>query len=157
MPRYPSIAWRSERRYRAPSPRRSPASVYRRVDRACSASLSGQNSAAALRPRIERESAPDDLLDDVWLVELCRLLPELRERYPDLPALAADEMGARLRLYEALARLVMALAERAPVVFFIDVTPNCALERARLSPSRGCASSSKTALREPCMTMDERT
>jgi len=29
----------------------------------------------ALRPRIERENAPDDLLTDVWLAELSRLLP----------------------------------------------------------------------------------
>ena len=34
----------------------------------------------AIRPRIERERAPDDLLEDVWLSELSRLLPELKER-----------------------------------------------------------------------------
>ena len=39
----------------------------------------------AIRPRMERERAPDDLLEDTWLSELCRLLPELKERYPDLP------------------------------------------------------------------------
>ena len=39
----------------------------------------------ALRPRIERENAPDNLLSDTWLAELSRLLPELRDRYPDLP------------------------------------------------------------------------
>src|SRR5947208_15852362 len=31
----------------------------------------------ALRPRIERENAPDDLLSDLWLAELARLLPEI--------------------------------------------------------------------------------
>ena len=37
----------------------------------------------ALRLRLEEENAPDDLLDDVWLAELSRILPELRERYPE--------------------------------------------------------------------------
>lgn len=74
----------------------------------------------ALRPRVERENAPADLLDDVWLAELSRLLPELRERYPDLPSSLGDDTAARTRLYEAVARLGQALAERTPLVFFID-------------------------------------
>ena len=74
----------------------------------------------ALRPRVERENAPADLLADVWLAELSRLLPELRERYPDLPPLAADETTARTRLYEAAVRLVQVLAERNPIVLFVD-------------------------------------
>ena len=40
----------------------------------------------ALRQRLEEENAPEDLLEDLWLAELSRLLPELRVRYPDLPA-----------------------------------------------------------------------
>src|SRR5713101_169668 len=39
----------------------------------------------ALRERLEAENAPEDLLEDLWLAELARLLPELRVRYPDLP------------------------------------------------------------------------
>ena len=74
----------------------------------------------ALRPRLERENAPEDLLGDVWLAELCRVLPELRERYPDLPLPTGDEVVARTRLFEALARLGHALAERSPVVLFVD-------------------------------------
>jgi predicted ATPase len=74
----------------------------------------------ALRRRIEQENAPDDLLSDVWLAELSRLLPELRERYPDLPPPAMDEATARTRLFEAIARLLEALAARAPLVLFID-------------------------------------
>ena len=75
----------------------------------------------ALRARVERENAPDDLLADVWLAELSRLLPELRERYPDLPApLTVGEAEAQARLFEAVARLVHALTARAPVVFFVD-------------------------------------
>lgn len=74
----------------------------------------------ALRPRIERENAPDDLLSDTWLVQLARLLPELGDRYPDLPTTPAETSGARPRLFEAVARLGQALAARAPLVCFID-------------------------------------
>src|SRR5216684_1420029 len=49
----------------------------------------------ALRPRLEAENAPEDLLDDLWLAELSRLLPELRVRYPDLPTPTEDELAAR--------------------------------------------------------------
>lgn len=74
----------------------------------------------ALRKRIERENAPDDLLSDTWLAELSRLLPELRDRYPDLPLPTSDETTARIRLFEAITRLLETLATHAPVVFFID-------------------------------------
>ncbi|GAC1683325.1 MAG: hypothetical protein PVS3B1_23950 [Ktedonobacteraceae bacterium] len=74
----------------------------------------------ALRGRIERENAPDDLLSDTWLAELSRLLPELRDRYPDLPTPAYDEAAARIRLFEAVVRLFQALAKREPIVLFID-------------------------------------
>src|SRR5579864_7698434 len=74
----------------------------------------------ALRPRIERENAPDDLLSDTWLAELSRLLPELCDRYPDLPDPAGDKSVARNRLFEAVARLGQALAARTMLVLFID-------------------------------------
>jgi DNA-binding SARP family transcriptional activator len=75
----------------------------------------------AIRLRIEQERAPDDLLENVWLSELSRLLPELKERYPDLPSPTSDggEM-AKGALFEAIARMVEALASRAPVVLFLD-------------------------------------
>ena len=47
--------------------------------------LSYQPITHLLRQRLERENAPEDLLADLWLSQLTRLLPELRERYPDLP------------------------------------------------------------------------
>jgi DNA-binding SARP family transcriptional activator len=76
----------------------------------------------ALRHRLEREQAPDDLLSDIWLAELSRLLPELRERYPDLPLPTSGlgEAEARLHLFEAVARLFQALGEQSPVVLFLD-------------------------------------
>ncbi len=74
----------------------------------------------ALRPRLEEENAPEDLLDDLWLAELSRILPELSVRYPDLPAPTQDELAAKVRLFEAVARLVDALAQRAPLVLLLD-------------------------------------
>jgi DNA-binding SARP family transcriptional activator len=74
----------------------------------------------ALRHRLERERAPDDLLDDVWLSELARLLPELRERYPDLAPPHGQDLAAQSRLFEAVARLLLAWAHRAPLVLAID-------------------------------------
>ncbi len=74
----------------------------------------------ALRERLEAENAPEDLLEDLWLAELSRLLPELRLRYPDLPAPPRMRLSGKLRLFEAVARFLDALAERAPVVLFLD-------------------------------------
>src|SRR3989440_1140780 len=74
----------------------------------------------ALRPRLEAENAPEDLLEDLWLAELSRLLPELRMRYPDLPASTGDELTTKVRLFEAVARLLDALAQRAPLVLLLD-------------------------------------
>lgn len=75
---------------------------------------------AALRARVEQEHAPDDLLSDIWLAELSRLLPELRDRYPDLPPATENEQTAHIRLFEAIARLGAACAERTTVVLFLD-------------------------------------
>lgn len=74
----------------------------------------------AIRPRLDREAAPGSLLSDTWLVELSRLLPDLRDRRPDLAPAGGDEAAARTRLFEAVARLGRALADRAPLVLFVD-------------------------------------
>src|SRR5438552_9518964 len=74
----------------------------------------------ALRPRLEEENAPEDLLDDLWLAELSRILPELRVRYPDLPAPTEDELSARMRLCEAVARRVDTLAQSGLLVLLLD-------------------------------------
>ena len=75
----------------------------------------------ALRVRLDNENAPDDLLDDVWLAELSQLLPDLRSRYPDLPpATTGDPDLSRARLFEAVTLLGAALAEKQPLLLFLD-------------------------------------
>ena len=85
-----------------------------------SAGLSYQPISHLLRQRLERENAPEDLLPDLWLAQLTRLLPELRERYPDLPEPTQEEATARQHLYEAVTRLGKALAERRPLILLIE-------------------------------------
>jgi DNA-binding SARP family transcriptional activator len=79
-----------------------------------------QPLADALRQRLDQERAPDDLLPDVWLTELSRLLPDLRDRYPDLLPPPADEATGPMRLYEAVLQLTDALARRNPLVWVMD-------------------------------------
>src|SRR5437588_1525078 len=66
--------------------------------------LSYQLQIDALRTRLEQEPDLRHWLSDPWLAELSRLLPELREWYPDLPALTINGAFASSRLFEALAR-----------------------------------------------------
>ncbi|MAU08184.1 MAG: hypothetical protein CL607_00060 [Anaerolineaceae bacterium] len=84
------------------------------------AGLSYQPFTNLLRQRIERENAPEDLLSDLWLSQLTRILPELRDRYPDLPEPIQEENTARQHLFEAITRLGQSLAERAPLLLYID-------------------------------------
>ncbi len=83
-----------------------------------------QSLIMALRERLERENAPEDLVADVWLAEISRLLPELQERYPDLEGAlvpyGSNETIARSRLFEAVARLGEAMSRRRPLVLFLD-------------------------------------
>ncbi len=73
-----------------------------------------------LRLNLEQEPAPGDLLSDVWLAELSRLLPELRDRHPELPVPATDEDLGHHRLFEAIVRLVQTWAARRPLVLVLD-------------------------------------
>ena len=82
--------------------------------------LSYQPLTQVLRRRLQRENAPEDLLSDLWLTQLTRILPELRDRYPDLPVPTQEEGTARQHLFEAIARLGLSLAVRSPLVIFID-------------------------------------
>jgi DNA-binding SARP family transcriptional activator len=76
--------------------------------------------AGALRARLEEENAPEDLLSDVWLSELSRMLPELRERYPDLAEPRWDQALQPTLLFEAIVRLGQALARRKPLLLWLD-------------------------------------
>src|SRR6266566_4922617 len=60
------------------------------------------------------------LVEDVWLAELSRILPELRVRYPDLGLATEEELTAKVRLFEAVARLFARLAQGGPLVLFVD-------------------------------------
>ena len=72
-----------------------------------------------LRQRLGRVTDLSEVLSDTWLAELSRLLPELNDRNPELPApLKLDEAEARTRLFEAVARFGQALADRAPLSSF---------------------------------------
>src|SRR6266480_1306026 len=82
--------------------------------------LSYQPLIEALRTRLEQEDDLRQLLGDPWLAELSRLLPDLRERYPDLPPLTINGAFALSRLFEALARLSQTLASQAPLLIFAD-------------------------------------
>jgi DNA-binding SARP family transcriptional activator len=82
--------------------------------------LSYQPLLEALRPRLEQEPALRQWLGDPWLAELSRVLPDLRERYPDLPPPTIDGAFASCHLFEALARLSHALAAQAPLFIFAD-------------------------------------
>ena len=73
-----------------------------------------------LRRRLEQDRDSEDHLSAVWLAELARLLPELREHYPDLPAPLTDEVFAQNHLCEAITRLMRGWAARHPVVLLLD-------------------------------------
>ncbi|MEK7787494.1 MAG: AAA family ATPase, partial [Chloroflexota bacterium] len=82
--------------------------------------MSYQPLIEAFRPRLGRENALPDWLGEAWLVPLSQLLPELRERYPDLPLAHLEAPADRTQLFESLVRLTLALANRAPLVLFVD-------------------------------------
>jgi DNA-binding SARP family transcriptional activator len=73
-----------------------------------------------LRRQLEQERTLDGLGSPVWLAELSRLLPELRDRYPDLPVPATDDALCHNRLFEATARLIQIWAARRPLVLLLD-------------------------------------
>src|SRR5438034_4210644 len=58
-------------------------------------------------------------LDEVWLTEIARLLPELVAEQPDLPHYASvTEYGQRQRFFEALARAILVTPQ--PLLLLID-------------------------------------
>jgi predicted ATPase len=60
-------------------------------------------------------------VDAEWLGEVARVLPELRRHFPGLPDVAAAGAAADgWRLFEAVAQVLLALAEESPVAIVID-------------------------------------
>jgi len=75
---------------------------------------------AVLRHQLEQEHAPEELVSEVWLAELARLLPELRDRSPYLPVPPRDEALARSHLFEAMACLLRTWATRRSLLLLLD-------------------------------------
>ena len=67
-----------------------------------------------------------------WLVEVARLVPELRERFPGLPPMPAAEATEGWRLFEGVAQLVGTLAAERPVAIVIDDFQWCDEDSANL-------------------------
>jgi predicted ATPase len=84
--------------------------------------LSYQPLIEILRTRLAQEHDLRQWLGDPSLTALSRLLPDLRERYHDLPALTINGAFASSVFFEALARLSQALASQAPLLMFVDDT-----------------------------------
>jgi DNA-binding SARP family transcriptional activator len=82
-----------------------------------------QPIAKALRSQIERrdrESLSLLSISPVWLSELSRLLPELRQRFPDLPPpVQVSGEAARQRLFEAVAQF-LSVHSAHPLFLFLD-------------------------------------
>ncbi len=74
----------------------------------------------ALRLWLDRDNAPKDLLEETWLSLLSQFLPELIERYPELPPAPKRAKTDRTKLFDSFVRLTLALAQRVPLVLFMD-------------------------------------
>jgi predicted ATPase len=55
-----------------------------------------------------------------WLVEVARLVPELRERFPALPQAGEAAATEGWRLFEGVAQLLVALAAERPLAIVVD-------------------------------------
>ncbi|MGH7592587.1 MAG: ATP-binding protein [Gemmatimonadales bacterium] len=68
-----------------------------------------------------------------YLAEVARVLPELHQTYRELPTPGeATDTAERSRLFEAVAQLLLALADEAPVVLLIDDLQWCDSETCAL-------------------------
>jgi len=84
--------------------------------------LAYQSLVEALRSSLS-ESVPEAFQEvtPLWLAEVAQLVPELRERMPDLPlnpALPPEQ--ERGRLFEGIAQFLIGLARRTPLIVFLD-------------------------------------
>jgi len=84
-----------------------------------------QPLADALRGRFESEKSFDEWQGGIWTAPLRELLPEFRDRIPNIPdsPMAAELLDPEfnpLKFFESLVQLTLALAQRAPLVLLID-------------------------------------
>jgi ABC-type oligopeptide transport system substrate-binding subunit/DNA-binding SARP family transcriptional activator len=86
-----------------------------------------QPIADALRGFLRATPAAMPALSTTWLTALARLLPELREQHPHLPAPPAQEqLAVRQHLFEGVAQFLRALTQShddllsRPLLFFLD-------------------------------------
>jgi tetratricopeptide (TPR) repeat protein len=69
---------------------------------------------------IEHLFKPPSPISSIWLAELARLLPEIRQHWPEMPApVAVPPEEERRRLFEAFTQALRVLENR-PLVLFID-------------------------------------
>jgi DNA-binding SARP family transcriptional activator/tetratricopeptide (TPR) repeat protein len=59
-------------------------------------------------------------LNPLWIGELSRLVPELRERFPGIPQPMAIDDSARYRLCDAALRAAECVADEQPLLFVVD-------------------------------------
>lgn len=59
-------------------------------------------------------------VDATWLAEVARVVPELRKRFTALPDVSTNAPTDGWRLFEAVAQVLLALAEQRPLAVMID-------------------------------------
>lgn len=79
----------------------------------------------ALRLRLTDGKSLTNLIDDIWLSPLSQLLPELRQYNPSLSTTTVESPPSntditQAQLYEPLVQTMLALADQAPLLLFID-------------------------------------
>ncbi|MDX1520115.1 MAG: AAA family ATPase, partial [Anaerolineae bacterium] len=88
---------------------------------ASSDSVTYQPIATALKQKMAHFLSQNLVVSEIWLAELAQLLPEIYDRYPDLPApLTADRGANRYRLFEAVTVYLRAITAQGPLLLFID-------------------------------------
>ncbi len=76
----------------------------------------------SIRSFIETDEASKVVpkVDDVWLVELTRLLPELRSKYRNLPDFSTDETTSKQALFESVSHFMSSVATEKPIIWLLE-------------------------------------
>lgn len=87
-----------------------------------SAPIPYQPIAESLRKSISRLERADLSLNQLWLIELAQLVPEIREKYGQLPPASptTNRETNLYRLFEAVGHFLEAVSEQQPVLLFLD-------------------------------------